>query len=161
MQIEETKRVVRGFAITPARLAAAFLLAKLFVVSTYRAATQSISHDEAVIFEWLLSGPWGQVLNSVHGNHHVVTDLLSKLMITLFRQFGFRAAGPRSLARCSTSTRYLRFSRSCSATASSSFSPWRCYPSTRSFWTTSMRPRLWAGLGLLLLCAAPSAALIR
>ena len=56
----------------------------LFVVSIYRAATQSISHDEAVIFEWLLSGPWSQVLNGVHGNHHVVTDLLSKLMISLF-----------------------------------------------------------------------------
>jgi hypothetical protein len=84
LQIEETRKLVRGLAVTPARLSAALLLAALFVVSIYRAATQSISHDEAVIFEWLLSGPWSQVLNGVHGNHHVVTDLLSKLMITLF-----------------------------------------------------------------------------
>ena len=75
---------MRGLAVSPARLAAALLLAALFVVSIYRAATQSISHDEAVIFEWLLSGPWSQVLNGIHGNHHVVTDLLSKLMISIF-----------------------------------------------------------------------------
>jgi hypothetical protein len=78
----------REFAGRPSnslsRLAAILLLAVLFVVSVYRAATQSISHDEAVIFEWLLSGPWGQVLNGTHGNHHVITDLLSKLMISIF-----------------------------------------------------------------------------
>jgi hypothetical protein len=84
LQFEEMRKLVRGLAISPARLAAALLLAALFVVSIYRAATQSISHDEAVIFEWLLSGPWSQVLNGAHGNHHVVTDMLSKLMISLF-----------------------------------------------------------------------------
>jgi hypothetical protein len=56
----------------------------LFVTNVYRAATQSIAHDEALIFEWLLSGSWSQVLNFEHGNHHVLTDLLSKLMITIF-----------------------------------------------------------------------------
>jgi hypothetical protein len=84
LQIEETRKLARELAVSPARLAAALLLAALFAVTIYRAATQSISHDEAVIFEWLLSGPWSQVLNGVHGNHHVVTDLLSKLMISVF-----------------------------------------------------------------------------
>ena len=72
------------FARHPWRLAAAVLLAALSLTSVYRAYTQSITHDEAVMFEWYLTGSWGQVLNVAHGNHHVVTDLLSKLAITLF-----------------------------------------------------------------------------
>jgi hypothetical protein len=68
----------------PWRLAAVLLLAFLFLTNTYRAATQSAAHDEGVIFEWLLSGSWGQVLTFEHGNHHVLSDLLCKLTITLF-----------------------------------------------------------------------------
>ncbi len=68
----------------PWRLAAVLLLAALFVTNIYRAATQSIAHDEGVIFEWLLSGTWGQVLTFEHGNHHVVSDLACKFMITVF-----------------------------------------------------------------------------
>jgi hypothetical protein len=66
------------------RLAAVLLLSFLFLTNIYRAATQSIAHDEGVIFEWLLSGSWGRVLTFEHGNHHVLSDLLCKLMITLF-----------------------------------------------------------------------------
>ena len=84
MHAEKLRESASRLLLTPGRLAAFLLLAALFAVSVYRAATQSISHDEAVIFEWLLSGPWGQVLNGTHGNHHVITDLLSKLMISIF-----------------------------------------------------------------------------
>ncbi len=63
--------------------AAVVLLAAVFLTNIYRAATQSIAHDEGVIFEWLLSGSWSQVLEVEHGNHHVLSDLLCKLSITL------------------------------------------------------------------------------
>lgn len=68
----------------PWQLAALALLAALFLISVYRAATQSITHDEGVIYEWLLSGSWSRVLTFEHGNHHVVSDLLCKLMISVF-----------------------------------------------------------------------------
>jgi len=79
------------------RLAAALLLAVLFVTNVYRAATQSISHDEGTMFEWFLSGSWGQVLNFEHGNHHVLTDLLAKLMITVFGASAFTLRIPSLL----------------------------------------------------------------
>ena len=60
------------------------LIAALFLTNIYRAATQSISHDEGVIFEWLLSGSWSQVLGVEHWNHHVLSDLLCKFTLNLF-----------------------------------------------------------------------------
>jgi hypothetical protein len=72
---------MRNLVRNPWRVAAALMIAGLFAANVYRAATQSISHDEGVIFEWMLSGPWSQVLEGVHGNHHVVSDLASKLSI--------------------------------------------------------------------------------
>jgi hypothetical protein len=60
-----------------------------YQTNIYRATTQSISHDEAVIYGWMLSGPWSQVLSFEHGNHHVVSELLSKLTIGLFGLSGF------------------------------------------------------------------------
>ena len=68
----------------PLRLGAALLLVALAITSIYRAHTQSISHDEGVMFEWYLTGSWSQVVDVSHGNHHVAADLLSKLMITIF-----------------------------------------------------------------------------
>jgi len=68
----------------PWRLAAAVLLTALFFSNIYRAATQSITHDEGVVYEWLLSGTWSQVLEFEHGNHHVLSDLFCKLSISLF-----------------------------------------------------------------------------
>jgi hypothetical protein len=71
-------------ARTPSRLAATLLILTLFLVNAYRAFTQSISHDEALIYEWYLSGPWSDLVNFEHGNHHVLADVLSKLSITVF-----------------------------------------------------------------------------
>lgn len=68
----------------PWRLAAVALILALFLINIYRAAAQSITHDEALIYEWMLSRPWSQVLGFEHGNHHVVSELLSKLAISLF-----------------------------------------------------------------------------
>ncbi len=78
------KQRFRDFVQRPWVASAALLLAILLVTNVYRAVTQSISHDEGVIYEWLLAGSWGQVLGFEHGNHHVISDLLSKLMISVF-----------------------------------------------------------------------------
>lgn len=80
----ESLKISKLLALNPWRLAAFLLMLALFVTNVYRAATQSITHDEATMFEWFLSGSWSQVLNFEHGNHHVLTDLLSKLMISVF-----------------------------------------------------------------------------
>ena len=68
----------------PWRLFAVVLLAVLFATNIYRAVTQSVSHDEATFFEWMLTGPWSQVLDFEHGNHHVLSDLLCKLTVSVF-----------------------------------------------------------------------------
>ncbi len=74
---------IRARAHSPWRLAAALLIAALFLTNIYRAVTQSITHDEALIYEWYLSGPWSDLVNFEHGNHHVLADILSKLSITI------------------------------------------------------------------------------
>jgi hypothetical protein len=68
----------------PCRATAALLLVALFAANVYRAATQSVAHDEGVAFGWLLAGGWGRVLEFEHGNHHVISDLLCKLSIEVF-----------------------------------------------------------------------------
>jgi Dolichyl-phosphate-mannose-protein mannosyltransferase len=64
---------------TPWRLAAAALLLALFAGNLYRAATQSITHDEAVTWQWFLSGPFSLVFDSPMGNHHPLHTLACKL----------------------------------------------------------------------------------
>ncbi len=83
---------VRDLLHRPWRLGAVLLISALFLTNIYRAATQSISHDEGMMFEWYLSGPWSQVLAFEHGNHHVLSDLLCKLTTSLFglSQFSVR-----------------------------------------------------------------------
>jgi hypothetical protein len=69
----------------PYRPAAIALLGALFLVAIYRAATQSISHDEAVMYHWFQSaGSLSQMFDSPLGNHHPLTVLLSRISISLF-----------------------------------------------------------------------------
>src|ERR1022692_55097 len=75
---------LRGLVRTPWRAAAAALLATLLVTTIYRAATQAISHDEAVMFEWFQSGPWSQLFGTEFGNHHPLTVLFSRISIGIF-----------------------------------------------------------------------------
>jgi hypothetical protein len=75
---------LRGLVRTPWRAAAAALLATLLVTTIYRAATQAISHDEAVMFEWFQSGPWSQLFGAEFGNHHPLTVLFSRISIGIF-----------------------------------------------------------------------------
>lgn len=78
--MEKFRELVR----TPWRIAAVALLGALLITTIYRAATQAISHDEAVMFEWFQSGPWSQLFGSEFGNHHPLTVLFSRLAIGIF-----------------------------------------------------------------------------
>lgn len=78
------RKSIEDLIRAPWRLAAVLLIAALCFTNVYRAGTQSVSHDEAVMYEWMLSGSYSQVLDVEHGNHHVLTELMCKLMITLF-----------------------------------------------------------------------------
>jgi hypothetical protein len=75
---------VKDFLRSPWRAATVLLLAALFLTNIYRAATQSVAHDEGVIYEWLLGGSWSRVLSFEHGNHHVLSDVLCKLFMSIF-----------------------------------------------------------------------------
>jgi hypothetical protein len=75
---------LRGLVRTPWRATAAVLLAALLVTTIYRAATQAISHDEGVMFEWFQAGPWAQLFGSPFGNHHPLTVLFSRVAIGIF-----------------------------------------------------------------------------
>ena len=78
--MEKFRELVR----TPWRIAAVALLGALLVTTIYRAATQAISHDEGVMFEWFQAGPWSQLFGSEFGNHHPLTVLFSRISIGIF-----------------------------------------------------------------------------
>jgi hypothetical protein len=80
----DIRRSLTSLARDPWRLGAVALLAFLFAATAYRAATQSIAHDEGVIFEWFLAGPWAMLFGFEHGNHHPLNDLLCKMAIGAF-----------------------------------------------------------------------------
>ena len=84
--MEKLRRLVR----TPWQIAAAGLLAALVATTAYRAATQAISHDEGVMFEWFQAGPWSQLFGSPFGNHHPLTVLCSRVAI------GFGSTRPKN-----------------------------------------------------------------
>lgn len=72
---------MRGKPIT-LRLAQALLLA-VFAVNVYRAATQSITCDEASTYnEFLAGSPW-QLVSSYEASHHVLHTALAKLSVSL------------------------------------------------------------------------------
>lgn len=76
----ETQRAPR----TPWQAAAMALAGALFLVNIYRAATQSITHDEAVAWGWFLLGPFSQVFGSEAGNHHPLHSFLCKIAVEAF-----------------------------------------------------------------------------
>jgi hypothetical protein len=72
------------------RVAALVLLAVLLATNFYRAATQSIVHDEALTWAWYLSGPVSAVFHSYTANNHFLATVLFRISTTLF--------GPSELA---------------------------------------------------------------
>lgn len=65
------------------RIAAIALLALLFAVNIYRAATQSVTHDEALTYELFVGEPWSIVFNSFDANHHVLHTIICKIFVFL------------------------------------------------------------------------------
>jgi hypothetical protein len=66
------------------RRAAQILLAAIFVVSVYRAITQSIGCDEAVTFQLYIAGPASAMFQHFDANHHFLNTLLMRLTTGLF-----------------------------------------------------------------------------
>ena len=77
----------RALIRTPWRAAAGALLAALMLTTIYRAATQAISHDEGVMFEWFQSGPWSQLFGSEFGN--LRRDASKNLDLSASKDFPF------------------------------------------------------------------------
>ncbi len=63
---------------------AAALLAALWLVCAWRAATQSIVHDEALTYQFYLAGPSSELFNHFDANHHFLSTLLMRVSTTLF-----------------------------------------------------------------------------
>jgi uncharacterized membrane protein len=68
---------------TPERVSAALLIA-VFVVCVYRAATQSIVHDEALTYQIYLAGPAANLFNYFDANHHFLNTVLMRVTTSLF-----------------------------------------------------------------------------
>src|SRR5436305_14681813 len=71
-----TDRIVRAAIIA--------LFTALFTVNIYRAATQSITVDEAYAYDLFIEPPLAQVLTSFNATHHVLQSLLSKRSVKSF-----------------------------------------------------------------------------
>ncbi len=59
------------------------VLGLIFAINVYRAATQSITHDEGVTYENFVAAPWSVVLNSYDANHHVLHTIVCKVFVDL------------------------------------------------------------------------------
>lgn len=70
------------------------LLLLLLSVNVWRAATQSITHDEALTYQVFVSGSWNHLFNSYDANHHVLHTILCKVFVGLFglSEFSLRLA---------------------------------------------------------------------
>jgi len=66
------------------RSASIALLAALFLLNIYRAATQSLVHDEAFTWQLYLTGPFAALFSVYDANHHFLSTLLMRLSSWLF-----------------------------------------------------------------------------
>jgi len=63
------------------RIAVVVCIGVLAGINVYRAATQSITHDEAVTYQRYASGPLYQLVSSSDANNHVLHSLLCRLAV--------------------------------------------------------------------------------
>src|SRR5215813_12331059 len=68
----------------PIEIAAKVYLGALWVVCVYRAATQSIVHDEALVWQMYLADGPGPIFQVFSANHHFLNTLLMYLCVSLF-----------------------------------------------------------------------------
>jgi Dolichyl-phosphate-mannose-protein mannosyltransferase len=83
---------------SPFRIAALVLLSALLATNFYRAATQSIVHDEALSWQFYLSGPVSAIFQTYTANNHFLATILFRLSITLFGDSEFAMRLPTVLA---------------------------------------------------------------
>jgi hypothetical protein len=70
-------------AITPSRAIAWVLIGFVLTINVYRAATQSITHDEALTYLLFMRGDLLHVFRYTGNQNHVLQALLSKLVISV------------------------------------------------------------------------------
>ncbi|MGD0134470.1 MAG: hypothetical protein ABSE57_20670 [Bryobacteraceae bacterium] len=80
------------------RAAALVLFAILFVTNLYRAATQSLVHDEALTWQLYLSGPASAIFHEYSPNHHFLATILFRISTTFFGPSEFAMRLPTVLA---------------------------------------------------------------
>jgi hypothetical protein len=66
------------------RAVAMSIVGLVWLMNVYRAATQSITHDEALTYEWLVRYPWRRIFEFYDPNHHVLHTILCKLSVGWF-----------------------------------------------------------------------------
>jgi len=66
------------------RRAAIALLSFVFLVSVYRAASQSITTDEAFAHNLFLAGSLSRLLGNYDASHHILYSILAKISISVF-----------------------------------------------------------------------------
>ncbi len=74
------------------------MLAALLATNFYRAATQSIVHDEALTWQYYLAGPASNIFQHYDANNHFLATLLFRISTTLFGQSEFAMRLPTVLA---------------------------------------------------------------
>lgn len=70
--------------IPPLHLAALLFLGLLWGTTCYRAATQSVVHDEALTWELYLAGPVSPIFNYYDANHHFLATVLERISTAAF-----------------------------------------------------------------------------
>ncbi len=68
---------------TRAEWIAAGLLVALWLVCAWRAATQSIVHDEALTYQLYLAGPAGEIFHHFDANNHFLNTLLMRVSTSI------------------------------------------------------------------------------
>src|SRR5690348_7610686 len=80
------------------RLAVGLILGALFVLEAYRAATQSLTHDEAFTYQLYLAGPASNLFRVFDANLHFLAVLAMRLSTRLFGFSEFAIRLPSLLA---------------------------------------------------------------
>jgi hypothetical protein len=80
------------------RIAALVLLGALFAANVYRAATQSIAHDEALSWQLYLAGPASMIFHYYDPNNHFLATVLFRISTTFFGDSEFAMRLPTLLA---------------------------------------------------------------
>ena len=73
-------------------------MAVLLGTNFYRAATQSLVHDEALTWQLYLAGPASAIFQQYDPNHHFLATVLFRVSTTLFGQSEFAMRLPTVLA---------------------------------------------------------------